>query len=217
MDPRFQSSFIPKKPIAGNVKPARGPINVLWLISIVVFVVALAGCVAVYFYQSYLNSSIASDEQSLNLTQGQFDPSTINQIIRLDSRLTNAKSLLSSHQALSNLFAALENTTLQSVRFSNFTFGVGDQNALTVTMSGEAKSFSDIALQSQVFNKTTYFKNLVISGLTVEPTGYVAFNAAMTIDPSLLSYIPPTSTTTVQASTNLEGTTTATSTNTSQP
>ena len=175
--------------------PRRGPINLLSLISTVIFIVIIAGAIAVFFYQSYLTGAIASDKQSLNLTQGEFDPATINQIIRLDTRLNVADSLLSGHVASSNLFTALENSTLQTVRFSDFAFTTSDQNSITLTMKGEAQSFSDVALQSAAFNRTTYFKNLVTSDLSVEQSGLVSFNMTMTIDPSVVGYTPPVGTT----------------------
>ena len=174
--------------------PRRAPINLLSLIAWVIFIVVLIAAGGSFFYQSYLNGAIASDQQSLNLTQGEFDTATINQIIRLDSRLNAAGTLLSGHSAVSNIFAELENTTLQTVRFSNFNFSSGNQNLLTLTMNGEAKSFSDVALQSAAFNKTPYFKNLVVTGLTVEQSGLVSFNMTLTVDPSLIVYQPPAGT-----------------------
>ncbi len=200
MDPRFQSSFIPKKPGAMNMGPKRGPINLLSLISTVIFIVIIAGAIAVFFYQNYLNGAIASDKQSLNLTQGEFDPATINQIIRLDSRLNMGSTLLSGHVAVSNLFTALENLTLQTVRFKDFNFITGDQSSITLTMSGEAQSFSDVALQSAAFNSSPYFKNLVTSDLSVEQSGLVAFDMTMTVDPSLVGYEPPAGTASQPAS-----------------
>ena len=190
MDPRFQSSFIPKKPVMTDMGKRRAPINLISLIVTVVFIVALAATGAVFFYQNYLNGRIASDQQSLGLTQGQFDPSTIDQIIRLDTRINTATAILSGHVALSNLFAALQTTTLQTVRFSNFNFSTGDQNTLVLNMSGEALGFSDVALQSAAFNRTSYFKNIIISGLSVEQNGAVTFNLSMSVDPSLVVYAP---------------------------
>ena len=195
-----------------STQPRRAPINLLSLIAVVIFIVALAGAGGSFFYQSYLSGRITSDEQSLNLTQGQFDPATINQIIRLDSRLNIAGSLLSQHVALSNLFAALESSTIQTVRFTNFTFALDDQNNLTLTMTGEAVGFSDVALQTAAFNKTPYFKNLTVSGLSLEPTGAVSFSVVMTVDQSLLAYTAPTGAT-VSAPT-LSGTTTPVSVST---
>jgi hypothetical protein len=225
MDPRFQSSFIPKKPIAAATQSRRGPINLLSLIATVVFIVAIAAAAGSFFYQNYLNDRIASDEQSLNLTKGQFDPATINQIIRLDTRLNVAGSLLSGHRSLSNLFAALESTTIQTVRFTSFTFATGDQGSLTLSLKGEALNFSDVALQSAAFNRVSYFKNVSLGNLSVEPTGAVSFNATMTVTPSLVAYAPaagssaPTSVSSVPVVSNIvtASSTAATSSKTTHP
>jgi len=170
------------------MRPTRGPINLLSLVSTVVFILALAGAIGCFLYQSYLNSRIASDEQSLNLAKGQFDPTTINSIIRLDTRLSVANSLLSKHAELSNIFALLENVTLQTVRFNDFALMTGDQNVLTLDMKGEAAGFSDVAQQSAALNKSAYFGNLIVSGLSLEQNGAVAFSIATTIKPSLVTY-----------------------------
>ena len=195
MDPRFQSSFIPKKPITAGVKPKGASVNLLSLISIIVFIAVVAGAVGVFFYQNYLNGSIVSDKQSLDLAQGQFDIATINDIIRLDSRINVAgggqNSLLTKHIAVSNLFAALQSATVQTVRFVNFNFSAANGNALALNLSGSAQSFSDVALQSSSFNRTPYFKNISVSNLSVDQTGAVTFNMTMTVDPSLLVYAPP--------------------------
>jgi len=193
MDPRFQSSFIPKKPVVTSMRPKHGPINLLSLVSTVVFILALALALGVFLYQSYLNNGITSDEQSLNLAQGQFDTTTINSIIRLDTRLNVANSLLSKHTEISNLFRLLENITLQTVRFNNFSLMTGDQNILTLNMKGEAMGFSDVAQQSSAFNKSAYFGNLVVSGLSLEQNGAVAFSMTSTVNPSLVVYAPSTS------------------------
>jgi len=222
MDPRFQSSFIPKKPIAMTSRPSRGPINILQLIAIVVFVISLVAAGAAFFYQSYLTQQIAADQKSLLLAKSQFDISTINKIIRDDSRLTNAYNLLKLHPALSSIFSALGQNTIQTVRFKSFTYNVDVKNTLTITMGGEAKSFADVAIQSQVFNNTKYFQNLVVSNLSVEPTGLVSFSIAMTVASSLTAF-PPAGTTppipvaTTSAPTVSVSTTTATSTNTTKP
>lgn len=178
--------------MVSNVRPAKGPISVLSLITTVILIVVIAAAVGAFLYQSYLNGRIASDQQSLNLTQGQFDPTTINQIIRLDSRINIAKSLLSSHIQLSNVFALLENATIQTVRFTSFTLTTGDQGVLNLVLGGEALGFSDVASQSAAFNQSTYFKNLVVSDLSVEANGGVTFTMAMDVSPTLVAFAPPT-------------------------
>lgn len=191
MDPRFQSSFIPKKPIDLNQRQHK-PINLLSLIVTIVLIAVLAAAGGVFLYQNYLNGRIADDQKSLNLTQGQFDTTTINQLIRLDSRINVAKELLSGHIEFSNIFTLLEQDTIQTVRFSSFNLSSGDQGVLNLTMNGEALSFSDVAVQTAVFEKSSYIKNLQVGGLSVEPSGAVTFTMNMTIVPSLVKYSPTT-------------------------
>jgi len=188
MDPRLQSSFIPKKPIMTAPRTYRAPLNIFSIISISLFVLAILGSGGVFLYQNYLNNQIAAASSSLHTEQDEFDQSTIEQLARLDSRLTVAQSLLQKHVALSNFFSALEDVTLPTARFSDFAFSVGAQNALTVSMNGEAESFTSVALQSDALIGDTYFKNVMVSNFSVEQSGAVSFTVTMTLDPSLVAY-----------------------------
>ncbi len=192
MDPRFQSSFIPKKPIDLNPRQHR-PVNLVSLVTTIVLIATFAAAGGVFLYQNYLNGRIADDQKSLNLTQGQFDTSTINQLIRLNSRINVSKSLLASHVEFSNIFTLLEQDTIQTVRFSSFNLSSGDQGNISLTMNGEALSFSDVAVQTGVFERSTYIKNFAVGSLSVEPSGAVSFTMNMIIVPSLVTYSPTTS------------------------
>ncbi|HUD04155.1 MAG TPA: hypothetical protein VMR73_01545 [Candidatus Paceibacterota bacterium] len=188
MDPRLQSSFIPKKPIMNAPRTYHAPLSIFSIVSVSLFILTILGSVGVFLYQNYLNNEIAAASSSLHTEQDEFDQSTIEQLARLDSRLTVAQGLLQKHVAVSNFFSALEDVTLPTARFSNFAFSVGAQNALTISMNGEAESFTSVALQSDALISDTYFKNVMVSDFSVEQSGAVSFTVTMTLDPSLVAY-----------------------------
>ena len=202
MDPQTQSSFIPKKPLTGTGGRTNSFafVGLFFLLAVLVFIASLVSAGAVFAYEGYLSGSIASKSDSLNKAQAAFDPGAIQELVRMDSRLTNANALLEKHIAPSALFAFLSTQTLERVSFSSFSYALGDDGSVTIALAGEADSFSTLALQSDQFNTNKLFKDAIFSGISVGGTGQVAFNVQAKVDPSLINYTnsltntPPTPT-----------------------
>lgn len=189
MEPQFQRSFIPKKPIvAPTAARVSSPINLLSLIATVIFIVSLALAGGSYFYRGLLQKQIADDQTSLDRAKGAFEPELINQIVRLDSRIEQGKKLLSSHVSVTPLFDLLSKVTLPTVRFKDFSFAYLSPTKVSVAMKGQADSYSSIALQSDLINAQKAFSDTVISDLALDPQGTVSFSVASNIDPTLVSY-----------------------------
>jgi hypothetical protein len=55
-------------------------------------------------------------------------------------------------------------------------------------MSGLARSFSSVALQSDEFGKNRFIQQPVFSGFSLDDRGDVEFNVTALIDPSVVSY-----------------------------
>lgn len=188
METGLQSSFIPKRPIVQTVGPTRVTVSFFTVIALVLFFVALAGSLGVFFYERYLNQNIAEADADLVRAQGAFDPTVIKTMIRLDARLTSAKTLLASHTALSPLFDILGKSTLKrSVRFKTLDVETAPDK-ISLRMKGQATGFTAIALQSDAFGKDKRLKNPLLSDLALDPTGAVSFTFTATIDPSVLVY-----------------------------
>ncbi len=189
MEIRPQTSFIPKKPLVSTqeVSHRGSTISFFSLISIVIFVVSLAGAGGVYAWSRILTQQEITNQETLKKARDAFDPSLILELKKVSNRLTLSKQVLSSHIALSEFFKIVEAMTLKSVRFKNFSFSHTDKE-IRVTMSGEAENFSSIALQSDVLGKSKDITDPIISNLALETNGNVSFEFTGTIDPKLLSY-----------------------------
>jgi hypothetical protein len=190
MDPRFQTSFIPKKPIvsqAGGVR-TKTPINLFSLIGVVLFLATLGVGGAAFFYQSVLDKQIAENKATLDRAKGAFEPELINQIVRLDTRIQNTKKLLSTHISVTPLFDYISSITLKTVRFRNFSFAYLASDKIVVTMQGQGQSYASVALQSDLLNQQKYLKDTVIGDMSLEPTGFVSFSVSTIIDPIITSY-----------------------------
>lgn len=188
MDPRFQTSFIPKKPIIAATGKVAAPINLFSLIATIFFVFALILTGGVFFYKQFVIKQIEVNKQALEAAKGAFEPEVIKDLIRLDSRLEAGKSLIENHVAVTPLFDFLSSVTLKSVRFKDFTFAYLASDRIQVQMKGQAQNYASVALQADLFSEQPSLRDTVLSDMTLEPTGTISFNVVTTVDPSVVSY-----------------------------
>lgn len=192
MEPKFQSSFIPKGPVATtatmNVGAKVKGAGLLGILGLFIFILAFVGAVGLFGYNWYLTSKIARMGESLEEARAALEPETINQIARLDARIVGTRELLDKHVVSSGVFDYLEDATLKSVRFSEFAFTSGGEKGLSLTMKGQAHGYGSVALQSDIFNKSKFFKNPVFSDLSLDDKGNVVFTFTTSLDPSLVSF-----------------------------
>jgi hypothetical protein len=188
MESRFQTSFIPKKSVVSE--PMRGPrvINLFAVLSTVIFLMVLAGAVGTFFYGSYLEKAIAANKTLLENEKGSLDPELVRQIVRLDTRMQVGQKLINEHIAPSHFFDLLEEITLPSVRFSSFKFDFLDRDKVSLVMKGQASGFSAVALQSDIFNKTSVLQNPIVGSLALQPAGTVSFDFSAELDSTILLF-----------------------------
>ncbi|MBA3550906.1 hypothetical protein H0W32_01715 [Patescibacteria group bacterium] len=191
MDPKFQTTFIPKKPLIQTTNN-RSPrtINFFTLISLIVFITTAILAAGVWGYQKYLTKNIITLETTLNTELEKFEPALVADLGRLDTRLKSAKSLLNQHIALSSLFDFLSKVTLPSVRFSSFRYAINGQK-ITLNMTGQARSFSAVALQAselQQEKNLNYIQNPLFSNLNLDEAGNVKFDFTGTVDSNKILY-----------------------------
>lgn len=191
MEPKFQSSFIPKGPLATTGTATRisrqSERSFLGTLSVFVFILAILAAGGAYGYQWYLQRSIGQMGQSLAAARTTLDPDTINRISSLSQRMTSTKTLLDNHQIISPLFTYLENSTLKTVQFTKFSYTSGDEGLL-LKMDGVARGYNALALQSQIFSSSPYLKNIVFENLSLNDKGDVTFTMSATLDPSVTSF-----------------------------
>lgn len=188
---QLQTSFIPKKPQAlssGAPVPGGKSVNLFAVIALVIFLLTAALAAGVFFYRGYLIQHITQMDAKLAAAKKSLEPEFINEASRLHSRIEAAKELFALHSAPSLLFDLLEKKTLESVRFRDFSFDARNEREMTLSMTGEAKSFNAVALQSDVFGAEPQFVDPVFSNFNLNERGDVVFNFKATVDPKLLRY-----------------------------
>ena len=186
MDPVGQGSFIPKQSLAAASRG--GGMGLFFLLAIIIFALSIVSAGAAFGYTQILKNTIAGKDESLRKAEGAFNPGTIQDLLRLDNRLTQARLLLQKHVAPSALLYFLSTITLERVQLNSFEMGLNNNGSASLTVTGSADSFSSVALQSDQFGATKLLKDVIFSGISVNESGKVGFTVTATIDPSLLLY-----------------------------
>lgn len=186
MDPQAGSSFIPKKPLAGDSGP--GFNGLFFSIALLAFLASLAAAGAAFGYKQYLTTAIASKDESLSKTQDAFDPDAIETLVRTDKRIREMQGLMAKHTAPSAVFALLSEITLGTVQYRTFAYETDAAGKTVIELTGIADSFSSVALQSDQFGASKHLSEIVFSGITINQTGKVDFTVSATVEPAALSY-----------------------------
>ncbi len=198
MEPLVSTSFIPKRPVSTEPSSPTHHGVAVGLLSFVTIIIVLATGAAfagVYLYQKSLDGQKVQLQSSLTQAQNGLGTSFVSDMKRLSLRITGVKALIQNHVVVSPIFAALQATTLQTVQYKNFTYAFTTDTGtnakqVQVTITGVAKNYATLALQSDAYGKSTLIRNPVFSDLTVEDkTQQIDFKLTFTVSPSDLSYI----------------------------
>ncbi len=116
------------------------------------------------------------------------EPETVSDLIELNDRINSTQDLISKHTLLSPLFKFLEASTVKNVRFEGFNFGVAEKGLLKLSMRGQARSYSALASQAEIFNQSKILKDITFSDLTLDEKSNVIFSFDAVVDEAALSY-----------------------------
>ena len=190
MEPNFQTSFIPKKPIVKERTTSVRYVSFFLIASIFVLFAVLLATGGLYFYKSIVAGNITNLQSSLTLAQNRFEPSEITKLQLLDKRLAASSEILANHIAITPIFSVLEQLTMKTVRFTKFSYDLGTNiNApVNIQMSGVAIGYRSVALQSDLLATNKNLINPVFSNLTLDNSGNVMFDLTFSVDPSFVNY-----------------------------
>lgn len=197
MEPKFKTSFIPKQSIPKDggapsvqrqVRPNPSG-SIVFFIGLIVMIVTVGSAAGVFLWKQFLETSISEKAATLERARDAFQPRLIQDLERLDRRITAAETLLDQHLAPSALFDLLANTTLTSVQFNSLSLNLAGDNGspITLEMDGNALDFDSVALQSDVFGSNRFITDPIISGLDVAGD-LVSFNVSAEIGDRFLEY-----------------------------
>jgi hypothetical protein len=195
METKFQTSFIPKQPVTESPIRTSGG-NFLFLLSFVVFMVSIAIAGAAFLYNQLIDNNIAKGNASLQKDEAALDPTTIQELTRLNDRINAAQLLLKQHIAFSNFFGALERSTLRNVSFKSFSYVYGGGDKISITMQGVAgrvtgSSYETVALQAKEFTNPelrNVFRSPLLTDVGLDAQGNSSFSFSASLDPLLISF-----------------------------
>jgi len=202
METRFQTSFIPKRPLSVPGSPSARPSShhslggIFMTIAVVIFILSLVSVGGAYLWKGYLTSAQASYRSDLANREKQFKPELIQQLEQQSMKINLAKQVLAGHIAASQVFSVIGALTAERVRFLSLDFNspTTPGTGAKVSLTGYGQSLSTVAFQSDVLNTLSQYglsnivKNPMLSNPALNGDGTVAFSLSATIDPSVLSY-----------------------------
>ena len=218
MEPKFQTSFIPKKqmqsPVVGmqSIQRAqRAGVSIFMAIAVVVFIAALGSVGGAYAWKQYLLNKQTEYKQDLADRQTQFDLTTIQHLKKVNMQIDTARQLLNNHLDLTQIFGIIGQMTIEKVRFTSMDLTVPPNlnDGIKLSLSGYGLSASSndttgmqtIAFQSDVlgslskynltntkFNLSQIVKNPILSNPSPGENGKVSFGFSATVSAKTLSY-----------------------------
>ncbi len=190
MQERVKTSFIPKASLQVEREhhAPSNPVALANIITAVLLVLAIVGSVGIFLFERYTIQSIASKQESLERSRSAFEPATIRELSRLDTRIEAGKKLLAQHTAMSLLFDDLELRTLNTVRFAEFSYTEPNPGRIVLSMAGSATSFNTVALQAEEFSKSAIITEPRFSNVNLDQNGTIRFDFSAVVDVSRMRY-----------------------------
>ena len=192
MEPKFQTSFIPKTPIVsgGSSFTNTSPMSLNLLATFVVsfFIISILVSGGVFGFTYCLKSQIESLNITLREAKSAFDSPQDKNILLISDQLKSIKALLTEHKVISPLFQVLEKETLPTVKWSSFMFTRDAKGAVSAVIKGEAQSYASLAQQSKILLDSQAFKGVSFDNLTLSNTGTVETTIKVIINPDIIKY-----------------------------
>lgn len=194
METKFQSTFIPRGPMApvsaATLQRNSKRSGFFGIIAFLIFTAAVLGSIGTYGYEKFLISRIAKMGQELEAARQSLEADALREVMRLNTRIESTQKIVDSHTAMSALFDFLEVNTVKTVRFNNFSYQ-HNGGSIKMNLKGEARGYTALALQSELFNKSKYIKNPNFTDLQLDQKGNVTFSFTADLDNAIISYKTP--------------------------
>jgi hypothetical protein len=206
MEPKFNTSFIPKKSLQADVSSStpgkfvnrRSVTGPGYFLAVLAFLLSVIVSVGVFGYTKIIERTIVDSTTKVKAIQAALQPELISELMRIDARMKGVQRLTSGHIAVSALLDHLEAVTLNDVTYTQLTFKTEPASAVyNLTLQGETGAIPSVALQTDQFRKSEYLLSPVVTkldrpsveGTTKTPNARTTmFAVSMSMDPRLVSY-----------------------------
>jgi hypothetical protein len=153
MEPQFQTSFIPKKPVDSGVKiiGAKSPTSIVSIVVWAILTLTIIASVALFAYQKLLQSEVSQAQVNISAAKEAFQPDTIAQLVNVSNQISFTEKLLQSHVLTSRVLDTLETLTLKKITLTDFSYSA-DSGTPTISGTGESQSYNALAQQPKRFS-----------------------------------------------------------------
>ncbi len=153
------SSFIPKNPVRGSVKPRQvKKVYIFSYIAVILFFVSLLAAAATFFYTVSKEAQLSTLKEKLAEEQTRFNHSELIAVKELDERMDKAYSLLQSKVSLQKVFKALEETTVHPVQIIGFEYKKEVNNDLNLALAMKTHDFNSALFQKEIIGGSSVLK-----------------------------------------------------------
>ena len=189
MEPKFQTSFIPKKSLAdtSSLRPSGSRMSLLTLLATIFLLLSIALAGGVFVYSKFTSVNISRKAKELEEAKAAFNPELISELSRLSKKMSVSEELINKHVSSAEIFETLGASTLKSVKFDDFSYNLTSEK-ITLSLRGKSGGFSSIALQSDLFGKSKVIQNPVFSNLNLDEKGSVNFLFTAEVDLATILY-----------------------------
>jgi hypothetical protein len=176
------TSFIPKKSVIEE-RPQESSVGLFTAFSIIMFLMSILTTVGMFLWHKTTETNLVKTKQNFEQLKNRFQPELISELKRMDDRLNIAGGLMTTHVTPSKFLRFLQTITYKDVMFTSISYGYQEKD-LKISLKGQAKTYSAIALQSDAFKTNKYIKEYLFSNLSPEANGNISFEVSMNVDPA---------------------------------
>jgi len=193
MPPETQTSFIPKAPVRDTTPRHTSSVSVLLMVSVIVFLVSAGAYLGAFVYHRMLYNEINDPcsgtacglKASLEKARAEVRQDLVEEIKRMEQKISLAKTIVSGHTSLLPVFRQLEKTTVRSVQYESFSFSTEG-----VSVKGKAKDYDSVAQQSDLYKQEVGISlaSYTLSDYAENEKGLVTFSGLLVFNPEMTKY-----------------------------
>ncbi len=183
METKFQTSFIPRKPLVPNSSSATPPqasehaSGLLVFIGMICFGLSVASGIVVFGWEKVEKNNIEKNKVQLETNKKQFG-SDIEFLKKFNTKINLTKKLVENHTAIAEVFSIVDSLAVDNVRFTEFEYSLPldpAKDKIEIKLKGEALSFPALAYQSDVLAETDKITDGIVFDLALVDKGLVNF------------------------------------------
>ena len=167
------------------------PVNVLTLISYVIFTVSLLITGASYIFISVFENKVEEREQLIAQYEETFKPEIVEDLVSFGNRSVVVNQLLQSRVKITDILEELEKATISNSRVRSINISISKtSNSVDIATDNETDGYENVIQQVKAYDDSAFFANSELS--SVNKSGglreqKVSFNVRKTFSLDLLN------------------------------